>query len=139
VGWDWFSLQFDDRTELMAYLLRQADGRFSPASSGTFVDESGRATHLPFDTLRLQVLDTWRSARSGARYPARWRLDIPLLRLSLEIVPTVADQEMRTAETTGITYWEGSAAATGSSRGRTVSGTGYVELTGYQEAMGDRL
>jgi predicted secreted hydrolase len=36
-GWDWFSLQLDDETELMAYLLRREDGSPSPVSSATLI------------------------------------------------------------------------------------------------------
>jgi predicted secreted hydrolase len=37
VGWDWFSIQLDNQTELMAYFLRKKDGTFNEASSATFV------------------------------------------------------------------------------------------------------
>src|SRR3712207_7096051 len=36
----------DDSTELMVYHIRDAEGRPSDFSSGTFVDADGRATHL---------------------------------------------------------------------------------------------
>ena len=43
-GWDWFSLQFEDRTELMVYHIRDAHDRPSTFSSGTFIDAEGRGT-----------------------------------------------------------------------------------------------
>ena len=39
VGWDWFSIQLDDRRELMLYLLRQKDGSVTAESSGSLVVE----------------------------------------------------------------------------------------------------
>jgi predicted secreted hydrolase len=45
----------------------------------------------------------------------------------------LADQEMRTPGSTGVTYWEGSVSVTGSKDGVRLSGKGYVELTGYAE------
>jgi predicted secreted hydrolase len=36
-GWDWFSIQLSDTTELMLYNLRLTDGTNSPFSSGTVV------------------------------------------------------------------------------------------------------
>ena len=33
-GWDWFSLQFDDGSELMLYRLRRKNGNVEPTSSG---------------------------------------------------------------------------------------------------------
>src|SRR3974390_2724457 len=45
-GWDWFSVQLGDNTELMLYRLRKKDGSVDPYSAGTFVDAKGHATHL---------------------------------------------------------------------------------------------
>jgi len=50
------------------------------------------------------------------------------------------DQELRTTDSTGVTYWEGSIAAedeaTGESRVRG-RGRGYLEMTGYTgQSMG---
>ena len=41
VGWDWFSLQFDDGMELMVFQIRQADGSIDPFSSGTVIGSDG--------------------------------------------------------------------------------------------------
>ena len=35
VGWDWFSIQLDNNTELMLYLMRRKNGSVDPYSSGT--------------------------------------------------------------------------------------------------------
>ena len=43
-GWDWFSIQLDDGTDLMLYRLRSTDGSMDPQSSGTLVD--GRRQHV---------------------------------------------------------------------------------------------
>jgi predicted secreted hydrolase len=43
------------------------------------------------------------------------------------------DQEMRTFDSTGITYWEGSVDVRGIAGGRAIEGKGYVELTGYAQ------
>lgn len=132
-GWDWFSLQLSDGTELMVYLLRRKDGALSGVSSGTFVDISGKVIHLPFNSFKVDGLETWKSVRSGACYPSRWRLRVFSLSLDLTIVPNLADQEMRTSESTGVTYWEGSISFHGNSKGKPVKGQGYVELTGYEK------
>ena len=52
-GWDWFSLQLDDGSELMLYRIRRKDGSVEPYSSGTFVDAKGRPRHL-----RLEEFET---------------------------------------------------------------------------------
>jgi predicted secreted hydrolase len=131
VGWDWFSLQLSDRTELMLYFLRKADGTFHPASAGTFVDAAGRSTDLGAEQFSVQVLDRWKSPTSGAVYPVAWRLSVSPLHLTLKVQARVRDQEMDTRHTTGVVYWEGSVAAEGTAADRPVSGSGYAELTGY--------
>ena len=83
----------------------------------------------------MTVTDTWNSQNSGAVYPARWRLNIPLFSLDLNIASNLADQEMRTQESTGVTYWEGSVSVRGSKKDRQIIGQGYVELTGYAKAF----
>ncbi len=131
VGWDWFSLQLDNHTELMLYFLRQADGRYSLASSGTFVDAAGNLTFLTRAEIEIEGLKTWQSPYSKGRYPCAWQVNIPKLALQLEIEAQTASQEMRTRETTGVVYWEGSVKARGNSAGQTLGGEGYAELTGY--------
>ncbi len=134
-GWDWFSLMLSDHTELMVYLLRQKDGSFGIASSGTFVDPSGKSRHLTRDEFKVEVLDTWKSLKSGAIYPARWRLRVLPLSLEVIISPNLADQEMHTTESTGVTYWEGSVSIEGTVQNLPVKGEGYVELTGYAKSF----
>jgi len=130
-GWDWFSLQFDDRTELMIYLLRQKTGGNSPSSSGTFVKASGEAVRLSHKDFQVDVLERWKSPRSGAAYPSRWRIRVIPLNLELSIVPNLPDQELVTEKSTRVTYWEGSVSVSGRSPLNPVSGVGYVEMTGY--------
>ena len=131
VGWDWFGLQLSDNTEIMIYLLRQKDGTWHPASGGTYVRSDGKTRHLSIQDIDATVLDTWKSASSGAIYPARWRLRILSPAMDLSVTPNLADQEMRTRESTGVTYWEGSVSVIGNKNRRWINGQGYMELTGY--------
>jgi len=131
-GWDWFSLHLGDGRELMLYLLRRTDGSVETASSGTLVAVDGDAVHLPLGAFQVEVRNTWKSRRSGAVYPSRWRITVPAHGIALEIAPLLADQELVTAGSTGVVYWEG--AVTG--RGASGPCRGYVELTGYAGALG---
>ena len=41
IGWDWFSLQFEDGSALMLFQLRERAGGISASSSGTFISADG--------------------------------------------------------------------------------------------------
>lgn len=129
-GWDWFSVQLDDRTELMLFQLRRMDGAIDPYSSGTFIARDGRATHLARADFDLRPLDWWTSPKTGARYPTRWRIVVPKLKLDLECAAAIPEQELLGEGETSPTYWEGTVVYTGSHRG-----VGYLEMTGYAKPM----
>ena len=139
VGWDWFSLQFTDRTELMLYRLRRADGTADPVSSGTFIDREGMGHHLSIADFALTPTSFWTSPTSKARYPQKWRLTIPSRQLSLELVPSMAEQELTTGHSTQVTYWEGAIEVNGAANGTPIKGRGYMELTGYAERFNKKL
>ena len=126
-GWDWFALQLSDGSDLMLYRLRRQDGAVDPLSSGTVVSLSGEARRLALPDFRIAGSGEWQSPRSGARYPARWRVQIPSEELDLEVRPALADQELDVS----FRYWEGAVEIEGSRQGRPIRGRGYVELTGY--------
>lgn len=130
-GWDWFSVQLANNTELMIYLIRNRRGGYSPSSSGTLVRSSGKTLHLSKKDFRVEVLDKWESPRSGALYPSRWRIRVFPIQLDLRVVPNLADQELITERTTNVTYWEGSVSVSGSLNEKAIAGVGYVEMTGY--------
>ena len=131
VGWDWFSLQLDDQTELMLYLIRRKDGSRDPYSSGTLVKADGTTKHLKLEDFQIEILERWKSAKSGGHYPMKWKVTIPAEGVELEIVPEFTDQELVTNRSTRVTYWEGAVRINGIMRNRPVAGAGYVELTGY--------
>jgi predicted secreted hydrolase len=129
VGWDWFALQLDDGRDVMFYQLRRADGSSDRFGAGMLVEADGTAQPLRHDEIRIDVLATWRSPRSGVSYPARWRLTLPSRNLEIELSPRVAGQEL----IVGTRYWEGAVSAQGMANGRRLGGLGYVELVGYGE------
>jgi predicted secreted hydrolase len=137
VGWDWFSVQLDDGTELMLFQLRRADGSVDAFSSGTLVAADGSARTLaPRGAeapagFTIGPTGTWRSPRTGGAYPSGWVLAVPEADLQLTLAPRLADQEMAVS----YAYWEGAVEVKGTAGGRAVSGSGYVELTGYAGSM----
>jgi predicted secreted hydrolase len=131
VGWDWFSLQLNNNTELMFYVIRHKDGSADPYSSGTLVGADGKTKHLALKDFHIEVLDRWKSQKSGANYPMKWKVTIPAEEITLEIDPAFQDQELITNRSTRVTYWEGAAAIRGTLGGKPLGGRGYVEMTGY--------
>jgi len=132
VGWDWFSVQLDNRLELMVYQLRDEDGRIEPHSSGTVVYQDGRTVPLRQEMFEVVAQGQWISPRSGAVYPHGWEIRVPQVGLQLRLTPTFADQELDTKSTTRVVYWEGSVRVEGIHNGQPVRGVGYVELVGYK-------
>ena len=139
VGWDWFSLQFDNDTELMLYVIRKTDGRPDPSSAGTWVAADGGSEHIRQAEFSVEVLERWTSPRSKGSYPIRWRLRVPKLSLDLIVTPIFPEQELDTAKSTKVIYWEGAVAAAGALQGRAVKARGYVEMTGYAEPFRKKL
>ena len=122
IGWDWFSVQLDNQTELMLFQLRRKDGSIDPYSAGTYIDAEGRPRHLAHDDFSLTPLRRWK------KYPVEWQIRVPSLSLSLEAKAAVDDQELD--DRTGPVYWEGAVTYAGSQ-----TGVGYLEMTGYDKPV----
>jgi predicted secreted hydrolase len=54
-GWDWFSEQLSNRTEIMLFLLRADDGSISAVSGGTFVDPEGKTRPIGKDEFAVII------------------------------------------------------------------------------------
>ena len=135
VGWDWFAIQLDDRSELMLYRLRRRDGSVEPLSGGTFVSPDGETTHLRLEDFSLVPMAEWKSPASGATYPISWKIRIPRFGLELKAIPRMQDQELRSERKIGPSYWEGAMRFEGTRHGTPVAGMGYLELTGYADVV----
>lgn len=134
VGWDWLGLRLADGRELMLYHLRDASGAPIPQSGGTLVERDGSARRLSLGDFSMEPIGAWRSERTKANYPTRWRVKIPSAAIEFEVEPLLADSELDSRATTGIVYWEGPVRLRGAA-----TGEGYMELTGYAESMEKKL
>ena len=132
-GWDWFAVELADGSDLTLSLVRAADGSF-PLVYGTYVDKAGATTHLASDAFTVHSTGSWTSPKTGATYPAGWRIEVPGQQLVIDLAPTVSNQELDTRRSTGVVYWEGSQRVTATRSGKPVAGEAYVELTGYATA-----
>jgi predicted secreted hydrolase len=135
-GWDWLSIQLSDGRELMLYQLRRADGSRDPRSSGTIVDRSGRTSHLANDDFTLTPGRRQFRSKNGAVYPIEWIVGIPSQGVELTVTTPLDDQELSLERSTGIAYWEGMIDVAGKTGGGPVTGSGYLEMTGYHGSLG---
>ena len=131
-GWDWFSIQLDNNTEMMLYFIRDAAGKIDATYIG-YIGPDGHERLLSPNALRLSILNHWTSQATGATYPSGWRIKIndPQVQTSLTLIPELQNQELVTYQSTGNAYWEGAVNIQGQHAGTPVRGEGYIELTGY--------
>jgi len=134
-GWDWFSIQLDNDSEVMLYIIRKTDGTPDVTSSGSLITSDGRVIHVKREQMRITPLAQWTSKASGATYPMGWKVELPRFGVTLTVQPLMREQELMTQGSTQVTYWEGAVDVTGSFAGVAVRGEGYVEMTGYEKAF----
>jgi predicted secreted hydrolase len=127
VGWDWIGVNLDDGGALMAFRIRDAAGGTVYAHAA-LRDAGGRLTQFGAAEVSFTPLDYWTSPRNGARYPLR--MEIRCGPHAFRTAPVLDDQEIQARRPLPISYWEGLVAIRG-----TLAGRGYLELTGYANAM----
>ena len=133
-GWDWYSLQLDDGSELMLYVLRSATGE-TTGVYGSEISHDGTLRDLQPGSVLAEVTGSWTSPHTGAGYPSGWLVTLPDgARLVLR--PQFRDQELWFPEVAAagigtMAYWEGAVDVSGDQ-----TGVGYVELTGYASPSG---
>ncbi|MBT8042370.1 MAG: hypothetical protein KJN98_04315 [Pontiella sp.] len=138
VGWDWLSVRFEDQSELMLYILRDAAGRPDPFSTLAWVTKEGDVHQSGPENFSWEVLDTWTSPETGATYPVHVKLSgrrpdgSPFM---ITVRPWMEAQELH-GKLGGISYWEGACDILEDGR---VTGKAYMELTGYANELGAAL
>jgi predicted secreted hydrolase len=126
-GWDWVGLNLEDGGALMAFQVRDMQGRRQwAAASWRAAGQREVQTYRP-EQIQWQPLRSWRSPRTGVAYPVAWRVRVAQRTFVLQ--PLMDDQENDARGSTGTLYWEGAVSAVDEA-GRNI-GRGYLELTGY--------
>jgi predicted secreted hydrolase len=129
VGWDWIGINLADGGALMAFRIRGSDAE--PRWAGaTLRGSDGTTRILGPSEVQFTPLRTWMSPRTAVHYPVEWRIRVG--DRELEFAPLMDDQENDTRLSTGAIYWEGAVRAFEAHR---EVGRGYLELTGYGEAL----
>lgn len=133
-GWDWFSIQLEDETELMCYQLRDSSNSISPYSRGVFVEQNGEYTPLSNEEFTIKPTGHWKSPQTKATYPSGWDVKVPKFNMELSVLPVIKNQELDTRGTTMIVYWEGACEVSGNRKDMPIKGNAYVELVGYDRS-----
>lgn len=126
VGWDWFSLRFDEGSQLMIYQLRDNAGLPTKFSAGTFIEKNTQVIKLNSEQFELNPVGNWNSDLTDISYPLQWEIKISDLNINIRIKPKINNQEFNNT----IIYWEGAVNILNNSNQRI--GEGYMELTGYK-------
>lgn len=130
-GWDWFSIQLDNNTELMLYQLRNSSNGVSPFSKGVFVAANESDLRFTNNEFSIKPTGYWKSPKTKTTYPSGWKINVPSLELELIVTPVLEDQELDSRGTTMIVYWEGACSVAAKIKSEEVIGKAYVELVGY--------
>jgi predicted secreted hydrolase len=141
VGWDWIGINLHDGGHLMAFQTRDAAGN-ARWRHLAWRDARGRSLGLNawaqgplFEALRW-----WQSSVSGARWPVAMRLRLQSTPSGaariLRLLPLLDAQEVDARASTGGFYWEGAVRLLDGDRDDAPEiGRGYLELTGYAQAV----
>ena len=127
VGWDWIGINLDDGGALMAFRIRNAAGATLYAHAA-LRDASGRLQQFGAGEVSFTPIRFWTSPRNGARYPVQ--MEIRCGPHTIETLPVQDAQEVSSHRPLPISYWEGLVKIRG-----TLSGRGYLELTGYASPL----
>jgi predicted secreted hydrolase len=138
-GWDWFSIILNDKTELMFFVLRNKKGLVHKFMGGTYIDRNSKKINLLQKDVDIEVISNWVSPKTKITYPSGWKLNIKKLKLNLDVVPDVKNQEINRMFTTPINYWEGACSVIGTKAGKKVKGESYVELVGYDKRFSTKI
>lgn len=128
MGWDWFGINLDDGTEMLAMIHRDMENHKAVGTFGAvrFRDQEP----LQLGKIAANATRRWRSPQTHIDYPVQWRLKIPEIDAEFTIEPLVDDQEIMMF---GLlrAIWEGAGKIRGTIRGRPVEGRVRIELYGY--------
>lgn len=130
-AWNWAAVQLDNGYELS--VARLVDPRTKPHREmerrAVVIDPQGNRTQP--DDLVFAELNEWTSVRSFNTYPTQWRITLESEGIDLQVHAPFNDQEFVTLIAKPA-FWEGRVEITGTVKGQSVKGVGYIERNGFQ-------
>jgi len=127
-GWQWFSIQTDDDTDIICWNIVNLDGTVE-SSDLTMMLADGSIYHTT--DIDLEATDFWESPDTDQTYGMTWALREPKRGLDLEIQTRFPQQEiilLKDVPSYTWQIWEGGTTVSGQIDGSAVSGVGYAEL-----------
>ena len=127
-GWQWFSIQLDDDTDIICWNIVSLDG-IVEASDMTMLQPGGKTYHTT--DIELVSSASWVSPDTGQAYGTTWSLKEPKHDVDLEIKARLPQQEIILLKDVPLyrwQIWEGGTTVSGKIDGSPVSGVGYAEL-----------
>ncbi len=134
-GWDWFSIQLDNNTEIVFWRIVDPDESVKSRDLAIMFPDSSIYHSNRF---ALERMDSWVSPNSGTEYGVVWRVREETRDLDLEIRARYHQQEVRMLEDMAgptFSFWEGNMAVSGRLDGEAVSGIGYTELVRVPDVL----
>jgi len=140
VGWDWTCIQLANHWEIKAYILRDEAGLPGKFSRLIWIEPDGSLHYQDPGEWKWETEGVWSSPDSGAAYPNKIKLTtnhpIGKHEVILIIDPKLDGQEIL-PEISETSYWEG--ACWVKSPAGQVLGNAYLELTGYDKPLTNRI
>lgn len=122
--WSWFSLQLDNKTEIVC--AEYNDGKNNDYFADIINKNSQTSHHRKLKLIPSKNI--WRSSKTKAQYPLNWSLEIPEKKIKLNIESTFSKQEIIFGS---INYFEGPTKISGTINQKKIKGLGFMELVGY--------
>lgn len=117
-GWDWFSLHLDNGSKIMLFNMRHSGEE--DFWSGSYIQPDGTKIHLSEQDIEATVVEKYQVANRSL--PLSWTFVLPRFGLEFDTRTVKKDQWNNGL----FSYYEGAIEVNGS-----VSGVGFMELTGY--------
>lgn len=129
-SWNWFSVQLENRTEIVCYEYAHK-GQSAYLATIIYPD----STQKSFSRIIIKPLDRrWKSSITKAVYDLAWEIEIPEVNINLVVESKVENHEMNFLN---VNYWESPTKIEASINGNKVKGSGYMELAGRPSIFND--
>ena len=125
--WEWFSVQLDDRTDLIAWNIYEPDGSISSREVTILRPDDSQVHGIPVE---LEPTRKWKSPETGNVYSTAWTLKVPSENIDLALSATFEEKEIPFP---AINFWEGGVAVSGTNNGAPATGKAFAEITQYTE------